>query len=779
MIGNTIGNYKTLRELGTGGMGTVYLAENLSIGNKVAIKMLHPHLVKSENIKTRFLKEARTQAILDHPNITKVIDFVSNDQGLFIILEFVEGEPLNDFLFRSKGLLPEKEANHYMAKILDAVGYAHDKGIVHRDLKTANIMVTPNRGIKIMDFGIAKLANETMSLTKTGSRLGSPLYMSPEQVTNGQVDFRSDIYSLGVVYHEMLTGTPVYDQNTTTEFEIYNKIVKQPLPRLKDFYKMNSDRAQDIVDTATAKLPMGRFQSCKEFKGALLNGSATHSVEGAAIRDIPRKKPPQEKSVSILKLRAGKDSSGGNSSVWVIAVLLALVLLGGGAYYFSQNNGLGINTGPGSGETAAAEDAFSNGDYKKAYQLYSQMEPQNANLRQKLEQVKQASATFEKNEIAQILQPYLDSGSFLDYMPSDEGHLEALLQTFKTIETDFMLLEGNDKIIGKGTYLPQQRKAMSTLKTYFMAKKSYAENNYAAADSLLSDPNIITTEYISRLRNEIASKLGESGSVVPYDFAEVPPKLKQCNQKNIAQQKKCFEDQINKMVFEKIDTKAYGKLGVNGRQSVSYYFEVAPNGKLTNIKVRAPHQQLEADIARALASIGKVIPGQNNGMEARISFFGKLTWIFGETRPVDKVSDPEPERTPYREPEPVPEPLNTPAVLKNAYMADVAPIYPGCEGQSGVALATCTEDRIIAFIRNTVDTKALGRLGLPSGKQRVYISFNISENGNVRQINVRTPLRQVQEEVARVVNLLPRLGPGYLGGRPAIINYNLEIKVEI
>lgn len=777
MIGTTIGNYKILRELGTGGMGTVYLAENLSIGNKVAIKMLHPHLVKSENIKTRFLKEARTQAILDHPNITKVIDFVSNDQGLFIILEFVEGEPLNDFLFRSKGLLPEKEANHYMAKILDAVGYAHDKGIVHRDLKTANIMVTPNRGIKIMDFGIAKLANETMSLTKTGSRLGSPLYMSPEQVTNGQVDFRSDIYSLGVVYHEMLTGTPVYDQNNNTEFEIYNKIVKQPLPRLKDFYKMNSDRAQDIVDTATAKLPLGRFQSCKEFKGALLNGSATHSVEGAAIRDIPRKKPPQVKPVSTPKPYAEKDSSGDNSSIWVIAVLLALVLLGGGAYYFSQNKELGINTGQGNGETAAAEDAFSKGDYKKAYQLYSQLEPQNANLRQKLEQVKQASATFEKNEIAQILEPYLGSGSFLGYTPTDDATLEALLQTFKTIETDFMLLEGNDKIIGEGAYLPEERKAMSTLKSYFLAKKSYAENNYAAADSLLSDPNIINTEYISRLRNEIASKLGESGSVVPYDFAEVPPKLKQCNQKNTSQQKKCFEDQINRLVFEKIDTKAYGKLGVNGRQSVSYYFEVAPNGKLTNIKVRAPHPQLEAAIATALGGIGTVIPGQNNGVEARISFFGKLTGVFGETRPVDKEPDYEPARNPDREPEP--EPSNTPIVLKNAYMADVAPIYPGCEGQSGVALATCTENKIITFIQNTVDTKALGRLGLPSGKQRVYISFNISENGDVRQINVRTPLIQVQEEVERVVRQLPAMVPGQVGGRNVTVNYGLTIFVNI
>jgi hypothetical protein len=186
---------------------------------------------------------------------------------------------------------------------------------------------------------------------------------------------------------------------------------------------------------------------------------------------------------------------------------------------------------------------------------------------------------------------------------------------------------------------------------------------------------------------------------------------------------------------------------------------------------------LEAAIATALGGIGTVIPGQNNGVEARISFFGKLTGIFGETRILDKEPEYEPERNPDREPEP--EPSNTPIVLKNAYMADVAPIYPGCEGQSGVALATCTENKIITFIQNTVDTKALGRLGLPSGKQRVYISFNISENGNVRQINVRTPLIQVQEEVERVVRQLPDMVPGQVGGRNVTVNYGLTIFVNI
>lgn len=368
MIGSVVGNYKIIRELGTGGMGTVYLSENTNIGIKVAIKVLHAHLIKSQNIKKRFLKEAKTQAILDHPNITKVIDYVDNKQGLFIILEYIEGEELNDYLFKNKGLMPEKDAAHYMSEILDAVGYAHNKGVIHRDLKSANIMITPNRGIKIMDFGIAKLAGDNLSLTKTGSRIGSPLYMSPEQVTSAKIDYRSDIYSLGVVYHEMLTGLPVYDQNNTTEFEIYNKIVRQPLPRLKSFYKLISNHAQDVVDTATCKLPEGRYQSCLEFKNAINNIKETIS-----------------KNNKLKHQRRVKENS--NSGLgWFLGILFSIAILVGSAYYIDKNKGFDFSNNS-SVTLTKANYYYKNKNYVEAIQVYKDIiikEKNNEFVKQKI-----------------------------------------------------------------------------------------------------------------------------------------------------------------------------------------------------------------------------------------------------------------------------------------------------------------------------------------------------------------------------------------------------------
>jgi serine/threonine protein kinase len=277
MIGKLAGNYRIKKEIGTGGMGTVYLAHHVSLkfNNrqplKVAIKILHPHLVKSEQIKERFLQEAKTQFQLSHKGITKVIDYNEDENGLYIVLEYLEGDTLEQYISKVRGLIPEKESKQLFLEILDAVKFAHNNKIIHRDLKPSNIMITREGDVKIMDFGIAKVIDYDKSLTKTGSKLGSPAYMSPEQVLGKTTDHRSDIYSLGVIYFEMLTGKPAYNKKDTTEFEIYNSIVKKPLPRLKSFYEHISPGAQTIIDKATAKDPESRFQSINEFQEAILN----------------------------------------------------------------------------------------------------------------------------------------------------------------------------------------------------------------------------------------------------------------------------------------------------------------------------------------------------------------------------------------------------------------------------------------------------------------------------------------------------------------------------
>jgi serine/threonine protein kinase len=528
MIDKTVANYKIIKEIGTGGMGTVYMAENINIGNRVAIKMLHSHLVKNAELKTHILNEARTQAALNHPSITKVIDFVSNDQGLFIILEFVEGETLSDMLFKTHRSLSENEANQYMAEILDAVGYAHSKNIVHRDLKSANIIVMPNKGIKIMDFGIAKMANEAMSLTQTNTRIGSPLYMSPEQVTGGSVDFRSDIYSLGLVYHEMLTGKPIYDQGKITEYEIYNKIVKQHLPRLKDFNQTSSENAQEIIDTATAKLPIARFQNCLEFKNALklnadLNKTSTQKLP-------PNKKGRTNQLVTdkpFVKKKSAKKFS-------ILLLVSLLILFGGGTYFYLQKKGETKTNDLENNELKLAAEAFKQGNYKKGHELYSQIEPRNATIDSKLSELISKSDAFEKVRVKAILQPHLKDSTFITYLPKEENKLEALLKKFASIEMEFMILQGDNKIIGEGKYMPQEKMAMNGLKTYYVAKKYFLDKNFRLADSLLNEQKYDAITYITDLRAKIKKELERNNLAVIDEISskkrEEPIAVKKINE---------------------------------------------------------------------------------------------------------------------------------------------------------------------------------------------------------------------------------------------------------
>lgn len=752
MIGQTIANYKILKELGTGGMGTVYLAENVSIGSRVAIKMLHPHLVKSENIKTRFLKEAKTQANLNHPNITKVIDFVSNEQGLFIILEFVEGEPLNDFLFKSKGLLPEKEANHYMAKILDAVGYAHSKGIVHRDLKSANIMVTPNKDIKIMDFGIAKMANETLSLTKTGSRLGSPLYMSPEQVTNGQVDFRSDIYSLGVVYHEMLTGTPVYDQNTTTEFEIYNKIVKQPLPRLKEFYKMNSDRAQEIVDTAAAKLPTARFQSCWEFKTEILNGVPKQKAipavrsENVKFRNNPVKKDP-------------KNRNNKNYISVVIILLLLIALLGGGAYYLNHSGG--EDNGLQNELQRKAADFTASGNYKEAFSIYSNLyreHPKDIHLADKMEQLKAKSQAFQQRSADSLLNIYLQTSSLDNFDVKDSILGYKLLQGFDPIQNQMDQLKEHPKVVGDATTLTQIKTRLQNIR------------------KLLEGP-MLNEAGIIGLNSEGKKEADDNIVAVVFNRVDNPPIFPGCSESNPVAQKECFELKINEYLRSKLPLKLYKDQGwAQGRQICNYSFVIGKDGRLKDVFATNPKSsQIAVDAQQALANLRGIKPGFHGQVPVNVSYKGSLVLDFPKREKREIANEHKEQREPKEE-EPIYRPLPDHISME---MADTAPVFPGCEGQSGMALVRCTSNKINDYIKVYIDYDKLSRVGLPKGNQRIFLKFRITDRGDVRNIVVRAPIELLEQEVSRVIRTLPQMGPGIYNGTVAPIDYNVGLVISI
>ena len=197
------GKYKVVEELGHGGMGVVYKAEDVKLRRFVALKFLPPHLVDSPELKERFLVEAQAAAALNHPNIC-IIHEVGEDEGRpYIAMEFVDGETLKDKL--RQGPLKAEAALKMAGQVAAGLGEAHHKGIIHRDVKSANIMVTAKGQAKVMDFGLAKLRGGS-SLTKTQTTIGTVAYMSPEQARGGDLDQRTDIWSLGVVLYEMLAG---------------------------------------------------------------------------------------------------------------------------------------------------------------------------------------------------------------------------------------------------------------------------------------------------------------------------------------------------------------------------------------------------------------------------------------------------------------------------------------------------------------------------------------------------------------------------------------------
>lgn len=273
MTDTKIGKYKIIRLIGEGGMSAVYEAEHEMLGTKVAIKVLHPVLSSNAQIKERFRNEARVMAALNHPGITKVIDFDEQPQQLSIVMEYLEGEDLNQKI-KTNGPLTEKQFVEIFSQTLSAFQYAHEKGIVHRDIKPSNIFILPNGHVKILDFGIAKLYGQGNELTQTGTQMGTPVYMSPEQVrADKSIDHRSDIYSLGVTMYYAISGKPPYDSNTTSQFDIFNKIVYEPLPELQQ-----TNRFGEIIKKACQKNRDERFEDCIDFNSILTNASNSNTI---------------------------------------------------------------------------------------------------------------------------------------------------------------------------------------------------------------------------------------------------------------------------------------------------------------------------------------------------------------------------------------------------------------------------------------------------------------------------------------------------------------------
>jgi len=272
LVGQVIADrYHIQKKLGEGGMGQVYLAEHVKMGRRCAVKIMSPAMMKDPDAISRFNREAANASRIGHPNVCAIYDFGETPEGLiYLAMEYIEGKSLNTILDEA-GTLPLARAASIITQCADALQVAHDLEIVHRDLKPDNIMVTTTRGrdtVKVVDFGIAKAVGDaggSQKVTKTGFVVGTPEYMSPEQLAGDPVDGRSDLYSLALVFYRMLTGGSPFPADSQQETMI-KRLTDDPLPLASARPDVRFPaELQRVMDRALARTPQDRYASAAEF----------------------------------------------------------------------------------------------------------------------------------------------------------------------------------------------------------------------------------------------------------------------------------------------------------------------------------------------------------------------------------------------------------------------------------------------------------------------------------------------------------------------------------
>ncbi len=348
MLGKTVSNYKIQSVIGSGGMGKVYLAKQFTIDREVAIKILDPSLSGNPQFRERFINEANALAKLSHPNIVSIYDFIEFEGNYCIVMEYVNGITL-DAMIDKNGKIDMPFATDIICQVLDGLSYAHKKSIVHRDIKPSNIIVDNDNRVKILDFGIAKIVLSNSNLTRTGMRMGSISYMSPEQILGKELDLKTDIYSTGVTFYEILSGKLPYDTNTDSDFIIQNKIVNEALPDIRSINTSVSQNAADAISIAIKKNPADRFENCDDFKAFITGEKTTSSFLNTNYNPaqsdnnqtkIVNTNPANDKTIYIQKNSSVEKSNNKVSKEIKIAgvILLIMVIIFGAIFLFNQEN---------------------------------------------------------------------------------------------------------------------------------------------------------------------------------------------------------------------------------------------------------------------------------------------------------------------------------------------------------------------------------------------------------------------------------------------------------
>ncbi|MCZ6766482.1 MAG: serine/threonine protein kinase [bacterium] len=327
---DSVKKYQIVNMVARGGTAVLYKAIQTSLERPVAVKKLHQHLTEDENFTRRFVLEAKAAASLDHDNIVSIIDFGIEEDGYFMVMEFIEGESLRQILDRWKNV-PVDIALSLVHDILLGLEHAHAKGIVHRDIKPGNIMITQTGKVKITDFGLAKLLQSATQHTAANSILGTPLYMSPEQAFGESVDQRSDLFSLGTMMYELLTGVQPF--NGENYMEVIQNILHKNAPHPSKFDVDVPQEVQSILSRTMNKNRDARYKTAADFRKAIESymglrrlKAATESTKALLATDGSTMVLP----ATHIERRQTKNRRG------AIAALITALVLGGGAVGYTM-----------------------------------------------------------------------------------------------------------------------------------------------------------------------------------------------------------------------------------------------------------------------------------------------------------------------------------------------------------------------------------------------------------------------------------------------------------
>ncbi|MBC7251459.1 MAG: protein kinase, partial [Anaerolineae bacterium] len=338
LIGQNIGQYRILEQIGKGGMATVYKAYQPSLDRYVAIKVLPPYFAHEEGFAERFIREARAIAKLTHPHILPIHDFGQEGDLSYIVTQYVEAGTLKDMLGQP---MDPRRASEIISQIAEALDYAHAQGVIHRDVKPSNVLMDRGTWVFLTDFGLAKMVEASQALTASGVGVGTPAYMSPEQGQGLKVDARSDVYSLGIVLYEMLTGRVPFEAETPMAVVI--KHITHPLPLPRQINPDIPESVERVILKALAKKPEDRFASTGEMAAALREAVSqiptvpavevpptAPVVEKVSVAPPPPPPPaaPPTERVEVEKVSAPRRKV---PWVWVGAAAVAVVVLIGAA----------------------------------------------------------------------------------------------------------------------------------------------------------------------------------------------------------------------------------------------------------------------------------------------------------------------------------------------------------------------------------------------------------------------------------------------------------------